>query len=519
MRNVGRRKEESLDRRFEELEAQWPAWTWLRTKLRKAGLTPTSARELRTGDRRSSWVILTQPSEALARHFELAPEVVVLCSPWAEMQANDIRWTEDLFRDEIRVDPGFALVIARDLAAESRLGAVVPEHRRYLFVSDAAFETALDSQAFLDRLLRESLGGRRLFDFRSPAAGPQFFGRERELEAVERDVMSGHCLGVYGLRKVGKTSLLRRLADKFRGVTLGSERVFPVMVDLLQIRYNRRSFAGALALIGRELDLELGRAQLDASGLPGDLQDRFAAAVCQVESERGARILLILDEYEVLVGGRIPVADGLALLEWLRGVAQTHPRGFSLVLAGRNSRLLAPARIDGSDNPMYRFLREVPLSGLAAEECRAMVRKIGARMALRFTPGALDSIVRLTGGHPALVRTLGDLVDQEIPTSARTPAVVEGALVEELLPRFSRGVDEDMRELVDASNDLDPRAIDYLQHLAHEVPWIGGSIEARINDALVGYGILERGTHALRIGHFGTWLRENYARPAEAAHG
>ena len=140
-------------------------------------------------------------------------------------------------------------------------------------------------------------------------------------------------------------------------------------------------------------------------------------------------------------------------------------------------------------------------------------------MALRFTPDALDTLVSETGGHPALARTLGDLVDQEIPTSGRNPAAVDAAAIRGVLSRFSREVDEDMRELVNAANDIDPRAGDYLVHLAHEVPWIGGPAEARIEDALVGYGILDRATHAFRIGHLQTWLCENHACPLKVAHG
>lgn len=41
--------------------------------------------------------------------------------------------------------------------------------------------------------------------------------------------------------------------------------------------------------------------------------------------------------------------------------------------------------------------------------------------------------------------------------SERRPAIVDGSLVQRIQPRFSREVDEDMRELVNASSDFDPR--------------------------------------------------------------
>jgi hypothetical protein len=230
--------------------------------------------------------------------------------------------------------------------------------------------------------------------------------------------------------------------------------------------------------------------------------------------------LLVLDEYEVLLGTRrITPADGVELLTWLRGLAQERPRGFNLVLVGRNPRLIAPARIGGADNPMYRFLRTVPIQGLAPDDCRRMVGVLGGRLGLRFGVDALDLFVQETGGHPALARTLGDLVDVHVPVEERTPAPVDAGLVERILPRFARAVDEDMRELVNAANDIDARAGDYLAYLAHGAPWIGGPPEARIKDALIDYGILDADTPEFRIGRLLSWLRENYAAPVRVAHG
>ena len=502
---------------FQKLQAQWPMWAWLRDRLRSSGLDPTSARELATNDALSSWVILAKPSEHLQQHFDLDAEILILCAPGAVLDPDDIKRVETLFAHEPRVDPGFALVITADPAAATRLAPVQPDDRQYLCVRDDAFRTAPDPQAFLLAILRDGLGRRRLFDFRLPAGEWQFFGRGKELEALERDVLGGHCLGVFGLRKVGKTSLLRRLADKFRKGDV--RRVVPVEVDLLATSYLRRNLDGVAELIGKALDRELTQAHIQVPAPAPHPLERLRAAVEHLEQALGARVLLILDEYEVLLGGRIPPTDGVELLTWLRGLAQAHPRAFGFVLAGRNQKLLAPARIGDTDNPMYRFLRSVPVAGLVPDDCAEMIRALGGRLGLRFEPEAIDLIVRETGGHPSLARTLGDTVDAHVPTSERNPAVIDAAVVRRVLPRFSREVDQDMRECLNAANDIDARAGDYLVHLTYDVPWIGGPTEARIDDALVGYGILHPDTHTFRIDRLSLWLRETHESPAEVAHG
>lgn len=509
----------TMEARFAQITQQWPRLAWLQHRLEAAGLTPTSVRELRGNARRSSWVVQARPSEPLRQHFELAPEVLLLVTPWDETHARDVARLEEVFASEMRVDPGLAIVVAHDPRADAQLRAVLPEKRAYVFVHDDELGAVTDPQAWLRARLRETLGARRLFDHRLPAAGPQFFGRQKEFEALSRDLSLGHCVGVFGLRKVGKTSLLRRTAEKLREGGVEKGRALVVEVDLLKTPFARRDLAGVAGLIGSQLDHCL--AQDGALPRPphGDPFARLEATVVAVERDFAARTMLFLDEYELLLDGRLPTRDGVELLSWLRGLAQSHPRGFGFVLAGRNARLIASARIEGVDNPMYRFLRDFPLAGLSPEDCRAMLRKIGGRLGLQFTPEALQRIVEETGGHPALARTFGDLVDQSVPTAARLPARVDAAAVQRVAPRFAREVEQDMRELVDAAKDVDPRAEDHLAHLAFGVPWLGGAVEARIDDALARYGILHDAPVGFRIRHLRDWLRENYACPTVAAHG
>lgn len=508
-----------MEDRFALITRQWPRLAWLQPRLKAAGLTPTSVRELPGNTPRRSWVVLVQPSETLRQHFELAPEALLLVTPWDLAHARDVARLEDLFASEIRVDQGFAIVVAHDPRAEENLRAVLPEKRAYLFLHDNEFESVTDPQAWLRARLREKLGSRRLFDYRLPAAGPQFFGRQQEFEALSRDLSLGHCVGVFGLRKVGKTSLLRRTAEKLREGGVAKGRALVVEVDLLKTPFGSRDLAGVANLIGNQLDHALAQDGTLSRPALEDPLARLEATVVRVERDFGARTMLFLDEYELLLDGRLPTRDGVELLSWLRGLAQSHRGAFGFVLAGRNARLIASARIEGVDNPMYRFLRDFPLAGLSPEDCRAMLRKIGGRLGLQFTTDALNLIVAETGGHPSLARTFGDLVDQSIPTTARTPARVDLAAVQHVAPRFSREVEQDMRELVNAATDVDPRAEDHLAHLAFGVPWLGGAVEARIDDALARYGILRAEPVDFRIRHFRDWLRENYACPTVAAHG
>lgn len=485
-------------------------------RLERVGLRPAGSAEP-VGALKGAYMILTKPNNMLMVRFQLAPSLLVLCTPpGGTVTQRDIESTEQVIQREVDIDRGVVLVVSDDEQAEARLESTLPEHRRYLFVRGDVFKKKLP-KTFLSDLLRSGLSQRRFFDARTPAEQAQFFGRERELEALERRIRNGASVGVFGLRKIGKTSLVKCLVGKLKQEAKSAGKVFPVMVDLQLTPYNRSNLEGLLALLDREVVDQSKRANVQVPK-GSDGLDRLRSLVLAARSN-GTRVLLILDEYEILLGANgVPVRDGILLLAQLRGLAQQYQGNFGLMLVGRDQGRLEPARIEGFDNPMYRFLETFPVTGLEPKDCVRMFRKLGGYMELHFNEEATSFIVQETGGHPMLMRTLGDLVDQTTPLGER-PKEITPAVLKRLFPRFSRDTGQDMREIVDAAADLHGRARDYLVHIAHGLPWIGGPVEARIQELLQGFGIMAPGSDALRIGCLQRWIRENYQTPPEVAHG
>jgi cold shock CspA family protein len=71
-----------------------------------------------------------------------------------------------------------------------------------------------DVMGLLRQVLDQWLSRRDLFQDRFPVSGRRFFGREAELHNLMRNIDDGQHVGIYGLRKVGKTSLLYQLQEK-----------------------------------------------------------------------------------------------------------------------------------------------------------------------------------------------------------------------------------------------------------------------------------------------------------------
>jgi hypothetical protein len=504
-RPVGDSAQETVDARRRELDAQWPGWDARLTKLEKAGLILSDLRSrARRDERRNSWLAHVRPSDALVEHFALAPEVAVLCAPWDETHAEDIDWIELQLRKDNRLDPGLVLCFVGDRRATERLP--IPKTRTYVFVHRDEWDAVSDPQRWLREMLRERLGAQRLFDLRSPAEGAQYFGRVRELAEVERYALAGRSVGLWGLRKIGKTSLLRQLVSKHGAPTTDSPLV--LLLDLTARSYDDPSIHG----VHRALDTVLDRARCPNGR---NAVERLAALV---RSRRG-KVVLAIDEYERLLDGSIPARDGVLFLEAMRGMAQSTSDQFSIVLTGRDRRFVAAARIEGRDNPMYRFLTDLPVGGLDDESAREMLRKLGRRMGLVMHHEALDRCARETGGHPMLLRTIGDVIDRAVPFDRREPYLVSCSEVETRLDDFADEAAGDYRELLDAADELATGGAALLVDVAHE--GLSGAPRAmrQVMVELARFGILASDLRSFRIDGFRRWLRDNKAPAPRAAHG
>ena len=94
---------------------------------------------------------------------------------------------------------------------DSHRPAIVP-------VSQSQLERSDDPLGTVRTILDQWLYRRDLFAVNSPVVGNRFFGRDRALSELRAAIQTGASAGVFGLRKVGKTSLLKETARRFTEV-------------------------------------------------------------------------------------------------------------------------------------------------------------------------------------------------------------------------------------------------------------------------------------------------------------
>ncbi|MFI6260591.1 protein kinase [Micromonospora zamorensis] len=285
-----------------------------------------------------------------------------------------------------------------------------------------------------------------------------FFGRRRLLERLRQEVVtgSGH-QGIFGLRKIGKTSLVNRLAQLVRE----DGRCFVAQIDLQRAAAIRADVSYILWSVGQSI-FDSHRRVRDIKHLrlfgqhrlfldipdPSIVPELYDHDIQLVLRERRKKIVVFLDEIERILPPK-PSPDAqrnfVQLWRLLRGLDQQFPGRLSYIISGTNPKCVEDAKIGADDNPVYNYFTREYLSPLNLDEAADLLATIGKRIGLEWEAHALSSSYAQTGGHPALLRALGSIAHDRQPSRRNATRVVESAvrlLAQDLLIERSSLLDQ-----------------------------------------------------------------------------
>lgn len=281
-------------------------------------------------------------------------------------------------------------------------------------------------QKELENVLRRFLGQRRnLYNVRDPIADSlNFFGREARANELLDMLASHRPVALFGLRKMGKSSLLKYLLNKAD---------FPVAyVDLQFSSEPKEVFRKILETWQSLLRVTYPAFKWLHRYDPNKPYPSFAANTRDLLSQldaAGYRVQLgiFIDEIEVIAPpaleaeGWLDDADALnrylMFARTLRGLVQ-ETDSVALMVVGVDPQINRVSRYAGKQNPFYQFFREEYLGPLNRKDCVQMIRNIGSQMNLRYNDEAASCIADLSGGHPFLARQLCSVIVENLQSSA-----------------------------------------------------------------------------------------------------
>ena len=418
--------------KIKQWQASVPWSAALTDRLVKDGLSLTELQHIEeTGLR----LIKIRLPNDLRDEYGTAPELLLLATN-REVTGRDVRAAkEELLRREFELDRDLLVVVDGKPGLEKRLDDIVPRWGQRIPwpLEGGSFPPLADQ-------FRAHSFSRQIFEERDPVRGRQVIGRIETISELIRNIKQGNSIGVYGLRKMGKTSTVYAALDKLDPPGKRTKPILPVVrIDLGSVL--ERNLDGLCGRVNVKLETALSP-WLSQEELDHEVKTPLAtlAHYLTLATERiDVPLCISLDEYDLLFedeAGNPGFPEIERFFSMLRGYAQETGM-LSLILIGRDPTFLNRPLMGGRANPMLGWSIDFWLGPMSRQDADALLDGLGRRVRLRMGPRTLETAYAYTGGHPLLHRQFGAaLLEQARHIHTQSSRVDTDPLLERAVPAF-----------------------------------------------------------------------------------
>ncbi len=355
-----------------------------------------------------------EPLEHTNETFGFEKEILLVYSPFEDFQARTIQAVEQLFAElpyKGRVETLCYVLIADDENIESKIGDYINTSQESRIIIPFSYtEITKAKEWFVRNRFADNLYIRDLFDVKQPLRDETFyFGRKKIVRDLMEKLSNGENIGLFGLRKTGKTSTIYQIKNLFEREKKG----IGVKIDAQSPAIYLKKWWELLNIIIIEIlkiiDFELPSSILDNYN-ENNAAEKFCSSLNYIlDHTKGfnSKILVIIDEIEH-ISPNLSLNkrwddDFLPFWQTLRAFQSSETR-ISFMVVGVNAQPVEKPSINGVDNPLFSLVNQFYMPGLERSEVRDMVRTLGRYMGIKYDEDVYEYLKERYGGHPLLIR-------------------------------------------------------------------------------------------------------------------
>jgi len=385
--------------------------------------------------------LFCKPTKTIASALLVEREVLALIANFSDIHARTINVVREIIAANTpQLDPGLAIVVHADKDGDSKLRQWAREKGLNVLPMYRPRAGALPPAAQLRQRFANELFSFDPFQVTGPVSEDiDFFGRRNDALELLRQLREGRIRSLFGIRKVGKTSLINRVITLARDA--GTPRV--AMVDCSMRRFNSLSAADALRALAKVSKLAAHRGYAHISDAM-KRSDKELVPVFQDLWQQGERrpLVIIFDEVDYIT------PDSPASTHWrdhfnhfwrefrvLIQEAQRQGMPIAVLISGVSSRCFRLEQVAGVENAALHLVPEEYLSPFARGASDAMLQDLGKRCGLHFDAESRELIAASCGDLPFWMRMACSYIHRSVEVKSR-PLTLRSETTRPLVENF-----------------------------------------------------------------------------------
>lgn len=386
--------------------------------------------------------LFCKPTKALADSLAIDREVLCLLAPYETLHARTLNVIQEILQSESpRLEETIALVMHRDPRGDSQLRNWGREQGITILPIYKEKHGALPTALALRQRFAHELYSSDPFQRTGPVSRDvDFFGRRDEAIALLRHLESGTIRSIFGIRKVGKTSLIGRLIDlSMKG---GGPRI--AMIDCSAAAFHKLDTAGALSALAKTCKMAAHRGYAHVTEAIKSSGHELSGTFDELwQTEAGKRPLVVIFDEVDYVTPESPASpqwaeqfnDFWREFRVLKQESERHGMTLGVLVSGVSSKYFRSEEVNGVENPVLHFVPEEYLTTFHPAAAAAMIRTIGRRAGLYFEEESAERIAIACGGFPFWIRIACSYINGQMEIDAR-PQRVDPEQVNRLIEQF-----------------------------------------------------------------------------------